>query len=327
MIARRLSVMWPILILLAAAIWALQSLGTLPPFAADLIARAWPVVFIATGLMLLIGRRVRFGNLIAVVVSVVLVGGVTAAAYSQQATKIVADQHKPFEQALDSSITSVKSNVTSLLTEIEVKPGDSTKSAISGEFVGSRDSQISGDYQTDGTTGTFTLVEAQSGGIPTLGELGRGKLTLFLPTESNISQLAVNIAGHGDIQFDAAGTTLTDLSITGGTGQITLGTLPTSLTNVVLTAGTGPLDIDASATSLKNLTAVLTAGNLSVKLPTTSGLIGTLKTGGDVTITVPTTIAANVKLSNGAANNPTFSQADYILSLAHRHGCRGTGSC
>src|SRR5579871_4640134 len=95
----RLSVIWPILILLAAAIWALQALGTLPTIASDLIGRGWPVLLVAAGVMLLIGRRVRFGNFIVVILSVALVGGLTAAAYSQQAGKVVADQHKPFEQA------------------------------------------------------------------------------------------------------------------------------------------------------------------------------------------------------------------------------------
>ena len=64
MTSQRMSLFWPLLIIVVAALWLLQALGTLPAPVADLIVRALPIVLVATGLMLLLGRRVRFGNIL-----------------------------------------------------------------------------------------------------------------------------------------------------------------------------------------------------------------------------------------------------------------------
>src|SRR5215217_5116126 len=116
----RLTIVWPLLIIIAALFWMSQVLGLVPVAINDLLARTWPVLFVALGLMLLLGRRVRFGNLLSLVVCVVLIGGVVTTAYSQQAGKVRTDNQKPFVQAIEPTVTNVEIMLTTLATEVEI---------------------------------------------------------------------------------------------------------------------------------------------------------------------------------------------------------------
>src|SRR5439155_4022713 len=88
MTGRRLSLVWPLLIIAAAVVWLLYALGVLPASIGDLIGRAWPLVLVLVGLMLFLGRRVRFGNVLSIVLCAILVGAVVSTAYSQQSSKV-----------------------------------------------------------------------------------------------------------------------------------------------------------------------------------------------------------------------------------------------
>src|SRR5258708_16940405 len=337
MTSRGMLVFWPFVIMAAAALWIVFALSGLPASFTELLSRVWPILLVAIGLMLLLGRRMRFGNFLALGLSVALTVGVMAVAYSQQGNQIRTDNQKPFTQAIDPQINTVNIVLTTLNTEIDITPGDSTKAAISGEFVGSKESTVTSDYQTDGSTGTFTFIETQSSAIPSLEGLGRGKVTLSLPAAAQIAQLRPTIKGHtGDITLDPTGTHLSELNIASDSGAIALGPLPDSvskltlitgtgtiklgkwasaLTDLSLSAGAGPLDLDASTAALKNLTIVASNGAVSVILPDKSGLIGDIKASGDVTLKVPPTIAANIQLLGNTPNKPTFNEGDYTLNI------------
>ncbi len=219
MTARRISVIWPLLIILVAVGWLAQAFGVLPGATLDLVGRAWPALLVALGLMLLLGRRVRFGNLLAIVVSVAVVGGMVSVAYSQQAGKLRTDYHKALNQPIDPQTTSIKIDVDALIADIEVTTGDG--SALTGEFFGSRESQIISDYQTDGPVGTFTLHESQNSTVASLDATGKGKLTLQLPANVTIDELTFT-GGQGDVQFDVTAASLKNITLTTGTGNITV---------------------------------------------------------------------------------------------------------
>src|SRR5260221_1898147 len=89
--ANRLDVLWPFVIIAAAALWILRIVGPLPPIVGDLVGRSWPVALIALGLILLLGRRVPFGNVFAVGLSVILVVVLSSLAYTRQATRSIAE--------------------------------------------------------------------------------------------------------------------------------------------------------------------------------------------------------------------------------------------
>ncbi len=211
----RFSIVWPLLIITAAVVWGMYLAGSLPVTLVDLIERSWPVLLVLVGLMLLLGRRVRFGNVISIVVCAALVGGVLTTAYSQQASKFRTENRKPFNQPIDSGVTNVKIITNTLITEVEIALDKSGKPTISGEYVGSRESLVTSDYQVDGSTGTFTLVETQTNAIPSLESVGRGKLTLRLPVGVTIEQISIT-GRDGSLSFDAGDATIKNLSIAMG---------------------------------------------------------------------------------------------------------------
>jgi hypothetical protein len=238
----RLSIVWPLLIIVAAVVWGVYLLGGLQGTLLDLMERSWPALLVLAGLMLLLGRRVRLGNLLAIVLCVALVGGVMATAYSQQASKFRTDNRKPFSQPVDSGVTDVKIITNTLITEIEITLDNSSKPTISGEFVGSRESLVTSDYQVDGSTGTFTLDETPSSAIPALESVGRGRLTLRLPVGVTIDQVSVT-GQEGNLSFDAADAAIKNLSLSMGGGNLNvklpgkaslIGDLKTGRGNVVL---------------------------------------------------------------------------------------------
>ena len=251
MTSRRLSIVWPLLIIVVAAVWLMQAAGTLPPAIADLIVRAWPIVLVLVGLMLLLGRLLRFGNVISIVLCAVLVGVVVTAAYSQQSGKVRTENHKSLNQAIDPTVTNVQIDLTMLVTEIEIVPDEG--SAITGEFAGSRESTLTSDFQIDGKVGTFTLVEAQSSAIPSLDAVGKGKLTLHVPKNLTMDQIRVNGRG-GDIALDASSATIKNLSLATGTGDISVKLPDKSGLIGDIKTGSGDVVLEVTKTIAANIT-------------------------------------------------------------------------
>jgi hypothetical protein len=92
-----------------------------------------------------------------------------------------------------------------------------------------------------------------------------------------------------------AGLTLDELSISGREGNVSL---------------------DAAAINLRKLTLNVEAGNLTVKLSDQPGLIGDLRTGrGEVIVEIPKALAAQITLRGAGADNPQYSDTDYILGI------------
>ncbi len=218
----RVSIVWPLLVIALSILWALYVLGRLPGVLIDLIERGWPVVLVLAGLMLIMGRRIRFGNLVAILASVVLVAGIVTTAYSQQSGKERTENTIPFNNAVDPAVTSLKISINTLSTKLNIVADP--KRALSGPFTGSRESSIAHDYKVDGNAGTFTLNETQSSALPPLESIGWGTLTLHVPAGVTFDEIAIT-GRDGDVQLDASNLTIKKLGVTTGSGNLTV-TLP-----------------------------------------------------------------------------------------------------
>src|SRR5262249_15824024 len=150
----------------------------------DLAQRSWPVALIALGLFLLLSRRVRFGNMIALIVCGVLVGGLIVVAYNQQSTRlssayqILDNEPKPH---LGPDVKSVNISSTSLTTQIEIDPADPAVHVLTVHFQGSQESRAALNYSQDGEVGNYIYSETPANAIPMLEAVGKGKLTIQLP--------------------------------------------------------------------------------------------------------------------------------------------------
>src|SRR5258708_17902767 len=104
MTSRGMLVFWPFVIMAAAALWMAYALNVLPASIAELLSRVWPILLVAFGLMLLLGRRMRFGNFLALGLSLALTVGVVAVAYSQQGKQFRTDKQTTLTHAVDTPI-------------------------------------------------------------------------------------------------------------------------------------------------------------------------------------------------------------------------------
>jgi hypothetical protein len=104
-----------------------------------------------------------------------------------------------------------------------------------------------------------------------------------------------------------------------GRGRFVL-RIPTTVTVDQLTVRgrDGLLTVDAFGLDLRNMTINLDAGAVTVTMPNQTGVIGQIRTGnGDVSVSVPTTIPAQITLRGAGAGSPRFSDALYIFSVGN----------
>lgn len=180
---RQTNLVWGIVLLAVAIVLALRALGQLPDGIYDIITRAWPALLVLAGLGIFLRGRAPFGNGIALILTAVLVGGMAAYSFSTRAEQQREDNRVEFAQPVGEGITLLRVRVQTLATDVELVRSLEANS-VSGEFVGSTESDIQVNYAEAGdTTATFTLHEEQSGAFPMLAAIGRGRLRLELPSE------------------------------------------------------------------------------------------------------------------------------------------------
>lgn len=222
----RLNVIWPILIVLVAGLWFFQALNALSPAIVDLMARALPALLVVVGLMLFLGRRVRYGNSLAFLVTIALLAGVITVAYAKQSSIPRQDYlAAPIAQLLEPTTLTLNMTITARLTEIEVTRAVVGDRTIRAQFVGSFESDLVPTYTAENGVGTFTLEERARNTIPALTQIGSGKLSLILPAGVTLEQFTLTSAG-GAITFDSTDTPIKRLNITTPSGdlQVTVAT-------------------------------------------------------------------------------------------------------
>ncbi|MBC7814889.1 MAG: hypothetical protein H7175_27275, partial [Burkholderiales bacterium] len=103
-------------------------------------------------------------------------------AFSSRANEQRQELSQPFTQALPAGISLLRVRVQTGTAQVDLLPSLQAQ-AVSGEFLGSRQSGVDIDYveEADGSA-TLTLHEAQAGAFPMLEALGRGALRVELPT-------------------------------------------------------------------------------------------------------------------------------------------------
>jgi hypothetical protein len=242
------------LILALGGILLLGALGVFPPGLADLLGRAWPVLLLIVGLTLLldsIPRLRRWAPVVAVGLSVLVLIGVVATAYTTRANAERTENTVTFDHPVEESVQRLRVQIIGAFTLAEVSPTVADVApAIHAEFTGSTASTITPTYEvgSDGTA-VFTFEEGVPAGLPLLETMGRGRMRIELPTGVPI-----------DLDFRNGGTSslnLLGLDARQLTAQLVDGDLLLSLPN----------------TGLENTgTVMVENGNLTVFVPDTLGL-------------------------------------------------------
>lgn len=273
---RRTNLLLAIVLLAVALVLLLKALNILPEGLYDLLLRAWPALLVLAGLSLLLRARLRFGGIAALVVSIALVVGLASLAFSTRAGQQREDNRVTIDQPIEAQVTTLQINVETLSTEVEISSAIGDQRRITGEFVGSLQSELLITYETTGEIATFTFIEAQPGGFPLLESIGRARLRLELP-----AGLAVGLAfagENGTTTFNLDGINLERLNI-----NLISGDAVVALPNYrpLLQSGTEPL------------------GELAVR-------------GGNITLLVPAEIAGRFELNRGGSSiRPDFDPDIY----------------
>ncbi len=250
--------LWPGLLIGLALLWLAQTYNLLPVAIGDWLGRAWPIVLIALGLYALIGGRLRYASLLIVGLCAILLTGVIVTAYGKQSDQFRQDYHADFSQDVAADTQSIKINISTLNTPIEIAPVNGR--TLTASFVGSSQSLLTTDYHVAQGVGIVSLTESRPGSIPLLTAIGHGKLTIQLPTDVPIDTLTLNGAS-GNLILDATGVVLRSVNVALQNGDITF-TLPDLAPQEAL-GGT-------VRTSSGNLTLLVPSG-LTVKLAIDSG--------------------------------------------------------
>jgi hypothetical protein len=243
------SLFWPIIIIGAGVVLLLSNLNYLPWSSWNILWRLWPLLLVALGIDLLIGRRSTIGAIVSSVLILALVGGAIALVFFAQNIPMLADlaespkwNTEHVEQSLEgverASITINTSSVPCTLSRL-----NDSSNLIEGD-VTYRDTLIfetsvrggRADVKLDSTfTGPWWGWSPDFGSAPEA--IWDIKLSPQVPLDLNFD------TGSGHCSFDLSGLRVNSLAIDAGSGAIAL-TLPSgSSFESTVSGGSGQITI------------------------------------------------------------------------------------
>ena len=210
-IKRRTNLLWGLVLLALTLVAVLRALQIVPASTFDLVLRAWPALLLLLGLSLVLRSRVTFGSGVALLVSVVITAGIAYAGFTTRATQQRDDYQEPVVQDIGDNVTLLRLQINTLATDVELLRRLGEDRTISGEFVGSAESQLEVTYTESDIAADLTVDELQANAFPMLDNVGRGTLRLELP--ANVP-LDINLRGlNGDVTLNTSGLLLERLNL------------------------------------------------------------------------------------------------------------------
>ena len=267
------SVFWPIVFIGAGVMLLLSNLGYLSWQSWGTLWRLWPLLIIALGIDLLIGRRSVIGAIVSAVLMLVLIGGIILVALFAQNIPVVSDWIRPLElpewiqqpgfhaRHIEYSLTGVERatvyidwpSVPSYLSALEDSPN-----LIEGDvdYLG----ELTFDVSVRGDRADVKL-DSRSTGI------------WFWP---------FNLGDQSDKRWD-------------------VGLSPDVPLDLTLDAGSGPGDFDLAGLQVSRLVLDAGSGPVDLVLPSGSTFEAKIDGGsGPLTIVLPESVSARVVLDSGS---------------------------
>lgn len=189
----------------------------------DLILRLWPVILVAVGLDIIIGRRRPWSAAIGVLVGLIVTAGIFwLIVNSSFSTGYKADT---VSFNLGQAQT-VNGTISMPVGRLSLKGGVEGNQLLSGSLKLNSSDNFSRDLSVSGSTATFNLEgRGYTGFVPFSNSAGQEEWTLQLsPTPSYALQVKLAV---GESSLDLSGLKVTDLSVQTAVGKTSL-TLPAS---------------------------------------------------------------------------------------------------
>ena len=219
---RRASLVGPIILIGLGLVFLLNNLGMLSWDVWDIIVRFWPILLIAIGLDILIGRRSILGSLLALAVMLVVVGAGLWLITSQVAPG-PALTYESIDQSLEgATLADVTLGFGAGALRIGVSPEGTN--LITGKVALGQGEHLVRDFRKSGDTAVFTLRSEGFALFPFVGRWNADKLWDLRFSPDVPLRLNIN-TGVGESTLDMERLKLTELDLHAGVGKVTL-TLP-----------------------------------------------------------------------------------------------------
>lgn len=212
------SLVGPVILIGLGTIFLLNNLGVLDWSVWEVIFRLWPILLVAAGLEILIGRRSVWGSLVALVLTLALVGGALWLFESGIVTRQDAATEE-IVQALEGA-TRARVVIAPAVGSLRIEALPESARLVEGEVHLGSGERLRRAFVVEGETATFTL-SSKGDFVPFAGGWGDEwvwdlGLNSDVPLELDIS------IGAGQSDVDLTGLTVSDLEVSMGVGQITV---------------------------------------------------------------------------------------------------------
>ena len=218
---RRGSLIGPVILIGLGIVFLLNNLSILSWSVWEVIFRLWPVLLVAAGLDLLLGRRSIWGSLLALVLTVAIVAGVLWLFRSG----VIPGREAAAEevsQALGGA-TQARVVLAPAVGSLRVESLAESEDLVAGVIRPVSGERVNRDFTVEGQMATFTLQSEGSFGpfTPFFGSWGGGPgwdlgLNPGAPLELEVSM------GVGESDLDLEGLQVDDLNVSMGVGQTTV---------------------------------------------------------------------------------------------------------
>ena len=217
---RRVSLAGPVILIGLGIILLLNNLGVLEWSVWEVIFRLWPVLLIALGLEILIGRRSLWGSLLALVLIVVVLAG-TLWLFGAGIGIGQASATEQVRQALDgAALLGAEVVIAPAVGTLHIEALPESANLVEGVIRLGSGERATPEFAVEGETATFTL-RSEGAFIPFVGGWGdEWGWDLGLNPDVPL-QLEVSL-GVGQSDVDLTGMTVSDLEMSMGVGQITV---------------------------------------------------------------------------------------------------------
>ena len=302
------SLFWPIILIGVGLVWFLSNINVIPNFNPMALINLWPLLLIALGLDLLIGRK---SALVGLLIGLATVGAAIAILLAAPNLGITN------QQAITETFTEPLAGATSAVIEINSSSepvnihslSDSTN-LFEGMLIhtGVVDFQASGSSQKH-----ITLSERGPNfqffmGIPNFNLRWDIGLNPGVPIQLNVN------SGSGSVQMHLAGLQLSGLKADGGSGSLTID-LPvsTGAYAVDYQGGSGSLDLSLPAGTDVTVTLDGGSGSLNLRLPANTAVRLDVRDHGSGSVNMP----GGMQRVSGSDKTGVWETGDYA-SAAHK---------
>jgi hypothetical protein len=219
------SLVGPMLLMGLGVLLLLNNFGMLSWNVWEMASRLWPVLLIAVGLDLVVGRRSTFGSLFVAGVTVALLGAgiwYYAPEFRASPGAVLADEtiSQPLNNAERADV-----QIGGSVGTLQVRASDDSETLIEGQIDLARNERVEQDFSVEGGTAEYTLRSRGGRGFGFFDFRSREERTWELGLNPDVPMNLTLDAGVGRSVLDLSELDLTSLNVNLGAGEAVL-TLP-----------------------------------------------------------------------------------------------------